>query len=140
MSFNVMVIEDSITMRSIIRKVLTLSRIPVDKYLETESAKEALTLLSKYWVDLIITDLNLPGMSGIEMIRVIKSQEETRDIPVIVVSASCSEEQISEAINLGVDGFLNKPFRPEALCSLVREVLNVNAESYFADIDERSDF
>lgn len=130
MSINVMVVDDSFTMRCIIRKVLELSGLPVGTCLEAGSAGEALALLSRINVDLIITDLNIPGMSGIELIKTLKSKEESRHIPVIVVSTSCSDEQICEVYKVGVDGFLDKPFHPEVLCSLIRNVLNVNEDTY----------
>ncbi|MCX8118307.1 MAG: response regulator [Desulfobacterota bacterium] len=120
MSFNVLIVDDSQTMRKVIRKTLSLSGFEVGECWEAGNGKEALDMLRRCWVDLILTDLNMPEMNGLEMLRELGKDEMYRKIPVVLITTEGSEARIGEAYSLGIKGYIQKPFYPET----VRDVLS----------------
>ncbi len=131
MSFNVLIVDDSSSMRSVIKKVISLSGFRMDGCIEAGNGQEGLSALEREWVDVIISDINMPEMSGLEMLRRMKEHSVYRDIPVIVVSTEGSEERISEAIRCGAKGFIKKPFLPEDLKKILHDVLGVDSHGNY---------
>jgi len=137
MSCNVLIVDDSLSMRSVIRKTLTLSKFHVDDFFEAPNGREALNVLASSWVDAVITDINMPVMNGIEMIREMQKDELYREIPVIVVTTEANRERIEEAARLGAKGFLKKPFLPEELKRVLQSVLGFAADGTYHEQEER---
>jgi two-component system chemotaxis response regulator CheY len=115
MELRVLIVDDSPAMRGFIRRVLDISGVKVQECLEAASGEEALALLETNWIDLILTDLNMPGMGGEELLRRIKEHETFRLIPVMVVSTDKTPGRMAKMIQLGAKGYLTKPFAPETL-------------------------
>ena len=69
MSFNILIVDDSKTIRSVIKKTLNIARVPVGNLYEAENGKEALNVMNSNWIDLVFADINMPVMNGIEMIK-----------------------------------------------------------------------
>ena len=121
MGLKLMVVDDS----SIIRKVIirTLFMIMADieeKVLEASNGVEALEILGEQdHVDLILTDINMDDMGGIELISRLKANETMKDIPVVVVSTEGNETRMSQLLEQGAVGYVKKPFTPEQ----IRDVL-----------------
>jgi two-component system chemotaxis response regulator CheY len=88
-------------------------------------------------VDAVITDINMPVMNGIEMIREMQKDELYREIPVIVVTTEANRERIEEAARLGAKGFLKKPFLPEELKRVLQSVLGFAADGTYHEQEER---
>jgi two-component system, chemotaxis family, chemotaxis protein CheY len=109
----VLVVDDFATMRKIIRNVL--KQIDLENVVEAESGKQALNTLKAEPVDLIISDWIMPEMTGIEFLKVCKDDEELKKIPFIMVTAEAQKSNILEAIKLGVDNYIVKPFTPDKL-------------------------
>lgn len=120
--FNVLVVDDSSTMRAMLRKILHLSGVIVGNYFEAGNGQEALAVLEQQWVDLILMDLNMPVMGGLEMIERVRSNPEMADIPIIVVSSESSQTRIDDLESKGVK-FIHKPFRPETARDLIVQLL-----------------
>ena len=120
MAYNVLIVDDSRTMRRVIQKCITLSGFAVEKFWEAGDGKEALAILRAREVDLIVSDLNMPEMNGIEMLKEMKKDERLGQIPVLFITTLGQEKVMQEAFDLGVKEYLQKPFHPEAL----RDVLN----------------
>jgi two-component system, chemotaxis family, chemotaxis protein CheY len=139
MSFNVLIVDDSSSMRSVIKKIISLSGFRMDGCIEAGNGQEGLLALEKEWVDLIISDINMPEMSGLEMLRRLKAYSVYQDIPVIVVSTEGSEERIHEAVRCGARGFIKKPFLPEDFKKILHDVLGVNAHGNYDTNQEDSD-
>lgn len=133
MSCNVLIVDDSLSMRSVIRKTLTLSRFDVDAFFEASNGREALNVLASSWVDVVITDINMPVMNGIEMIREMHKDELYRQIPVIVVTTEANRERIDEAACLGAKGFLKKPFLPEELKRVLQSALGLGTDGTYRE-------
>ncbi|HOK06722.1 MAG TPA: response regulator [Syntrophales bacterium] len=123
MSCNVMIVDDSLSMRAVIKKILKLSGFDVDVCYEAQNGREALAVLAESWVDVIITDLNMPEMDGIEMIKTLQADDLYRRIPVVVVSTEASRERMDEVLRLGARAFMKKPFLPEELRNTLQTVL-----------------
>ena len=123
MSYSVLIIDDSEVIRSVLNKTIQFTTIEFEKILEASSGKEALELLQNNWVDIVFSDINMPEMNGIEMIRELRENEEFKDIPVIVISTEGDEKTLDQLVQLGVSGFLKKPFRPEDISGLIFDTL-----------------
>jgi two-component system chemotaxis response regulator CheY len=125
MALNILIVDDSPVMRSFIRKVVGMTALDVGEICEAGHGGEALGLLRQRWMDLVLTDINMPQMNGEELVRQIESDALLRAIPVIVVSTDASENRVEHLLALGAKGYVTKPFTPEALCAEVERVLEV---------------
>ncbi|MDY6909970.1 MAG: response regulator [Thermodesulfobacteriota bacterium] len=140
MSYNVLIVDDSKSMRSVIKKVLRISGFRSGEILEAENGKEALDLLKGSWVDLILTDVHMPVMDGIEFIRRLRQEETLKDVPVLLVTTESNEERLQEAMALGAKAYLRKPFQPEAIRALLNQILGETDGREPEGCDEGCDF
>jgi two-component system, chemotaxis family, chemotaxis protein CheY len=125
MAYSILIVDDSGITRAMIKRTLLMAGLPLGTVMEAADGKAALDLLSKCHVDLVLADLHMPEMSGVEMTRRLLTTESTRNIPVIVVSAEPSTQRLDALKQLGVRACIRKPFTPEAIRSVVNEVLGV---------------
>lgn len=123
MAFNVLIVDDSASMRRVLRRTLDVCGIESGKCLEAGNGMEALGVLRREWIDIILTDINMPVMNGEEMVRRLHEDEMLRSIPVLVVSSDRSKERLDHLCALGARGYLTKPFLPEALGEEIKRVL-----------------
>ncbi len=123
MSFNVLIVDDSPSMRQVIKKVIQISGFDVGELLEAGSGKEALEVLSSNWVDVILSDIHMPEMDGIEMLRRLSEEDLWKRIPVIMVTTEGREQVIEEAKRLGAKGYVKKPFNPEQIKEILMSVM-----------------
>jgi two-component system, chemotaxis family, chemotaxis protein CheY len=117
----VLIVDDFPTMRKILKNVL--KQINMQNTLEAENGKEALDLLRKEEIDLIICDLLMPEMTGMELLQVCKDDPEISRIPFIMVTAEAQKKTVMEAIKAGVDNYITKPFTPERLQDAISKVM-----------------
>ena len=125
MAFTVLIVDDSPAMRSFVKRVLELSGFEMGTCYEAENGKEALDLLSHEWVDVILTDINMPVMNGEEFVQNLAAHESFYSIPVLVVSTDRTEDRVRQMIALGAQGYVKKPFQPEELREELEKVLGV---------------
>ena len=123
MSFNILVVDDSKTIRSVIKKTLNISGVPIGELYEAANGQEGLNVMQNNWVDLVFADINMPVMTGIEMIKKMEEDKLLERMPVIIVSTEGSKTRVEELIKRGVRAFIKKPITPELLRNVVREVL-----------------
>ena len=120
---NILIVDDSATMRQFVRRAVQLSEVPVANVLEAANGREALALLDANEIDALFIDINMPVMSGPELLR--ELQRQGRDTPArIVISTDGSQARRREMEGLA-RWYVNKPLRPE----VVRDVLNELASS-----------
>ena len=124
---NVLVVEDSKAIRSMIR--VSLEEAGGFFAVEAGNGFEALKTLPTRRFDLIITDINMPDINGLELIGYVKSNPTYQDIPLIIVSTEKSEEDKKRGITLGASGYVVKPFRKEELMAMVSKVLEAAARN-----------
>lgn len=120
MSYRILVVDDSEIVRNIIKKAISISGVEIQTIFEASNGKEALAVLDREWVDIVFTDLNMPEMTGFELVEKMKTGDLLADIPVVVVSSEQSSVKIEELLSSGVREYVKKPFRPE----IFRDVFN----------------
>lgn len=131
MSFNVLIVDDSASMRGVIKKIVSISGFKIDQCVEAANGKEALAALADNWVDVIISDINMPEMNGFELLGMLKKDSLLKDIPVIFITTESSEKRMQDAFNLGVNGFIRKPFFPEEVRKTLYGVIGVSDEEKY---------
>jgi two-component system, chemotaxis family, chemotaxis protein CheY len=122
MAVNILVVDDSAVMRSMIQKTLLLSGLQVGEIHQAGNGREGLDALGSQWIDLVIVDINMPVMNGEEMIEQMQTRGELKGIPTVVVSTEGSQTRIERLQRLGVR-FIHKPFTPEAIRDTIKEML-----------------
>ena len=125
MSYRVLITDDSPAMRSFVRRVIEISGFELSECFEAGDGEEALSLLRREWVDAILTDINMPGVDGEELLRRLAADEMLRTVPAIVISTDATENRISRLLSLGARGYVTKPFRPETLRAELERILGV---------------
>ena len=123
MAYRVLVVDDSAAMRAFIRRVFDLSGLEVETIFEAGDGQEAMDLLDREWVDVILTDINMPGMDGEQFIALRAESGVANMTPVIVVSTDATTARRERMAQLGARGYLVKPFAPEALKGEIERVL-----------------
>jgi two-component system, chemotaxis family, chemotaxis protein CheY len=123
MAYNILIVDDSQTMRKIIHKSVVLSGFELGECWEAGNGREALNMLNSRIVDLILADLNMPVMNGLEMLRELQGDEKRRGIPVVLITTEGSEKRLEEAYALGIKGYIQKPFHPEVIRDLLTRIM-----------------
>ncbi len=109
----VLLVDDSATSRMIIKRCFEMSGFQDSTFLEAEDGLRALSFLKREKVDLVVTDLNMPKMDGHTFIKKIKLLEETKTLPVVVISSMGNEQMERDLQSVGVMGIIHKPISPE---------------------------
>ncbi len=122
MALNILIVDDSGTVRAVIKKTLGISGIPINELYEAGNGKEAIDVLADAWVDLILADLNMPIMGGVEMIEKLSEDGILKKIPIIVISTEGSQTRIEELKSKGVRAFIRKPFTPEIIKNVIEDI------------------
>lgn len=118
----ILIAEDSPTMRSLI--VSTIDALGAYETVEAANGFEALRILPREKVDLIITDINMPDINGLELVNFIRNNENYKETPLFIISTEGSERDRQKGLALGADAYLVKPFTPDELQSLIQEYLS----------------
>ncbi|MGH9327446.1 MAG: response regulator [Terriglobia bacterium] len=120
---SVLVVDDSSVVRKIVERSLRNAGFELQEVIEAENGLHALDLLEGNSVDLILSDINMPRMDGIEFLRRLQGLEKARNIPVLMITTVGSEQRVLEAISLGALGYIRKPFSAEQVRDQVARVL-----------------
>lgn len=123
MALNILIVDDSSLTRKAIRRILSMVELEIGEILEAENGLSALKVLDESKVDLVLADLNMPQMGGVEMIHKMKSTETMRSIPVVIISTESSMARIKELLAQGVKDYLHKPFAPEEFRNIIFHTL-----------------
>jgi two-component system chemotaxis response regulator CheY len=116
----ILVVDDFPTMRRIVRNIL--KQIGYENVVEAEDGTVALSILKTEKVDLIISDWNMPQMSGIELLKAVRTTEGLKEIPFLMVTAEGQKENILEAVKNKVSNYIVKPFTPETLLQKLQKI------------------
>jgi two-component system, chemotaxis family, chemotaxis protein CheY len=119
-----LVVDDSSTMRRII--INTLNKLGHTDVVEASNGREGIDRATGGPVDVIITDWNMPEVSGIDFIRTIRAQEKTSQIPVLMVTTNAAKDDIVEALRAGVNNYVVKPFTPDTMREKIEALLATN--------------
>ncbi len=115
MGKTVLIVDDSNTMRKIVSRALRQAGIDFDTILEAGDGQEALTVLADNKVDIVLSDINMPNMTGLEFLKAKAEEDAIKDIPVIMISTETGADIINEAKSLGAKGAIKKPFTPDLI-------------------------
>ena len=122
MKLNILIVDDSATIRAVMKKTLSLAGIQTHNVLQAENGKEALDTLGKEWIDLIFADINMPVMNGVEMIEKMRQDGLLKTIPVVVVSTEGSQSRINQLKDKGITAYIRKPFQPEDFKTIIENI------------------
>ncbi len=117
-----LVVDDSAMMRAMIKRVAQLTDVPIAAVLEAANGLEALKLLEAHTVDVIFTDINMPEMTGTELLREVVKHPEWNRIIRVIVSTDGSEARRAEVAGLNAHAYVEKPFRPEVMRDVLAQV------------------
>jgi len=123
MSYNVLVVDDSRSMRKVIWKILRLVGFELGECLEASNGQEALDLLEGKWIDLILSDVNMPVMDGVGFIRSLREKNICSDTPVVFITTEANEDRLNQLMDLGASGYIRKPFRPEVIGTFLSRIM-----------------
>lgn len=118
----ILVVDDSSTMRRII--INTLNKIGYSDYAEAANGREGVEKLAADSIDMIITDWNMPEMSGVDFIRAVRANDQTKHLPVIMVTTNAAQEDIVQALDAGVNNYVVKPFTPDTIRERIQSAIN----------------
>jgi two-component system, chemotaxis family, chemotaxis protein CheY len=138
MAYTVLVVDDSSSIRAIIKKIIKVSGFDVDTFFEASDGQDALAVMREKKVDVVLTDINMPNMNGLQLIARMKCQENLSAIPVVVVSTEGSEKKMDEAMSLGAAGYVTKPFVPEEIKHTLYTILEVGRGDTGCDEDDEN--
>jgi len=113
LNITILVVDDFATMRRIVKGVL--KKLGFKNIIEAENGKTALSKLKKEDVGLVISDWNMPEMTGLELLKAVKTEEKFKDLPFIMLTAEGQKDCVIEAVKAGVTNFIVKPFTPDTL-------------------------
>lgn len=118
----ILIVDDSAMMRMMIKRVAGLCEIPIKHIFEAANGAEALAVLEAHEVDALFTDINMPVMTGTELLREIGKQERYRHLTRVIISTDGSTARREEARELNVRLYVEKPFRPEVMRDVLAEI------------------
>ncbi|HTX41582.1 MAG TPA: response regulator [Acidobacteriaceae bacterium] len=119
----VLILDDSSVMRKIVERALRQAGLDLNRVLEAGSGREALALLEGEQVDLIVSDINMPNMDGLEFLRQLQSRSLAPGVPVVMITTESGEEHVREALAAGAQGYIRKPFTPDQVRDRVLPLL-----------------
>ena len=128
----ILIVEDSFSMRAFVRSALELGGQGLDRVevVEASSGFDALRLLPRGPYDLVITDVNMPDINGLELVRFIRQSPQHRDTPVLLISTQTSDRDRRRGLAIGANGYLPKPFSSESLrAEAARQIARRTSES-----------
>ena len=109
----ILIVDDSSVMRKIVERSLRQAGLEPMKVIEAGSGTEGLEMLKNHSVQLILSDINMPSMDGLEFLRQIRAQNLAPGVPVVMITTESSEEHVKQAITAGAQGYIRKPFTAE---------------------------
>ena len=115
MALDILIVDDSAAIRKILQRVLGQAEIPVGSVYEAGDGAAALDVLRTQHVGLILSDINMPNMDGLQLLGRIKANEQWRKVPVIMITTEGSAAKVQEAVQLGAFGYVRKPFTAEQI-------------------------
>jgi two-component system, chemotaxis family, chemotaxis protein CheY len=112
---DVLIVDDSAAIRKILKRVLQQAEIPTGQVYEANDGVEAIERLKEQPVQLILSDINMPNMDGLQFLSHIKGNPEWKNVPVVMVTTEGSQSKVLEAVELGAIGYVRKPFTAEQI-------------------------
>jgi two-component system chemotaxis response regulator CheY len=125
MAHHILIVDDSVLMRTALKRTIDMVGIETESISEAGNGLEALAVLESKPIDLILTDLNMPEMNGVELVHCLKEKPEYANIPVIVITTESNVLRIEDLQAQGIKDYLHKPFTPEEFRETITRSLGV---------------
>jgi two-component system chemotaxis response regulator CheY len=125
---NILIVDDSATMRALLHRVVGLADLPIGTIYQAPNGLEALKILETHSVQAVFTDLNMPVMNGMQLLREMAKRDSMKDLLRIIISTDGSKLRREEARELNVNLYVEKPFRPEVVRDVLCQI--ASAESF----------
>jgi two-component system chemotaxis response regulator CheY len=125
LNMKVLVVDDFATMRKIVRNIL--KQIGFNNIVEADDGANALQVIKSENIDFVVTDWNMPNMTGLELLQKIREGEKSKDIPVLMVTAEGLAENVVDAVKAGVDNYIVKPFTAETVQAKIEQIFQKRA-------------
>jgi len=137
---DILIVDDSKTIRSMVKRTVRMIGLDVGDLYEAANGIEALAKLREHEVAVMLVDINMPKMNGIQLLKRMKENDKLKDIPIVIASTEGSQKRIDQLRELGVAGYVRKPFQPEQLREVLIPLLGVtqDAGSTNNDLDDGS--
>ncbi|HYO80149.1 MAG TPA: response regulator [Bryobacteraceae bacterium] len=112
---NVLIVDDSAAIRKILQRVLAQADVPISQVFEAGDGLEAINILKSSKVGLILSDINMPNMDGLQFLSAVRAEDAWKNIPVMMITTEGSQAKVMEAVQLGANGYVRKPFTPDQI-------------------------
>lgn len=123
--YNILIVDDSSTIRKIIQRCIGHTGIAVGSVFEAGDGEEAIAVLEQQQIHLVMTDINMPKMNGLELLARMKGEERWKDIPVLLITTEGRMDTVLEAANKGAAGYVKKPFTATDIQAKIEPLLSV---------------
>jgi two-component system chemotaxis response regulator CheY len=142
MAYNILIVDDSTPMRAVIKKIVKASGFEVGQFFEAVNGREALKVLNQEWIDLVLTDYNMPDMNGLELVEEMKKDDDLKSIPAVMITTEGSRKRVEEFMAKGVIDYIKKPFTPEQIKQKLKQIMGEteDEEQRYDNGDEELDF
>ena len=115
MDSDVLVVDDSAAIRKILTRVLRQTGMAIQTIHEAGDGQEALAVMAQHRIDLVLSDINMPKMDGLQLLAALKASPQWRGIPVVMITTEGGETKVAEAVKLGAAGYVRKPFTADQI-------------------------
>jgi two-component system, chemotaxis family, chemotaxis protein CheY len=122
-AYNILIVDDSAITREVMARTCRMSGIDLGEIYQAANGQEALDLLNNKWADIIFADINMPVMDGIELVEQLRKRDEWEQVPVVIVSTEGSKTRMEELRQMGISGYIRKPFTPEQVSEIMHQVM-----------------
>jgi len=124
MGYNVLIVDDSAVMRKIVVRAVNQIEFPIDNLYEAGDGEEALSIVEQNNIDLILTDINMPKMDGLEFIKKLNEMDKLSSTSVIMITTEGSESKVIQAIKFGAKAYIKKPFNADQLQDKIKSLFS----------------
>ena len=115
MDSDILVVDDSAAIRKILTRVLRQTGMAIQTIHEAGDGQDALAVMAQHRVDLVLSDINMPKMDGLQLLASLKASPQWRSIPVVMITTEGGETKVAEAVRLGAAGYVRKPFTADQI-------------------------
>lgn len=119
MPYDLLIVDDSKAIRKILQRVFHTAEVPLRNVYEAGDGLEAIAILNANSISLVVSDINMPNMDGLQLLTQIRANDAWKSVPVIMITTEGSQAKVVEAAKLGANGYVRKPFTPEQIKNAV---------------------
>ena len=112
---DVLIVDDSAAIRKILQRVLRQTDLAIGQIVEAGDGKEALEVFKSQPIGLVLSDINMPNMDGLELLAQLKALDQGKQVPVVMITTEANQTKVMQAVSLGAAGYVRKPFTAEQI-------------------------